>query len=57
MAELDDSMEQQIKLIEGFKHQEGARLVIDHIWENIYTMLEEVYIAKRTIHTKRSEEA
>ena len=48
MAELDDSMEQQIQSIEGFKHQEGAQLSRDHLWANKYAMWEEVNIAKRT---------
>ena len=57
MTELDDSMERQIQSIEGFRHQEGARLARDHLWANIYAMWEEVNIAKRTRLVEGSDEA
>ena len=46
MSELDYSMEQQIQIMEGFSHQEGARLARDHLWANKYAIWEEVNIAK-----------
>ena len=57
MTELDDSMERQIQSIEGFSHQEGARVARDHLWANRYAMWEEVNIAKRTRLGEGSEEA
>ena len=57
MTELDDIMEQQIQSIEGFRHQEGARLARDHLWANRYAMWEEVNTAKRTRLGEGSEEA
>ncbi|KAK4736923.1 hypothetical protein R3W88_000620 [Solanum pinnatisectum] len=48
ISELDDNMEQQIRLVEKFRHQERARLARDHLWVNKYVMWEEVSIAKRT---------
>ena len=57
MAKLDDSMEQQIQSIEGFKHQEASQLARDHLWANIYAMWEEVNIAKRTRLVEGSDEA
>ena len=57
MIELHDSMEQQIQVMEGFRHQEGARLPRDHLWANKYAMWEDVNIAKRTRLGGESEEA
>ena len=57
MTELDDSMEQQIQSIEGFKHQEASQLARDHLWANRYAMWEEVNIAKRTRLGEGLEEA
>ena len=57
MTELDDSMEQPIQSIEGFRHQEGARLARDHLWATRYAMWEEVNIAKRIRLDEGSEEA
>uniref|UniRef100_A0A3Q7GH30 Uncharacterized protein n=1 Tax=Solanum lycopersicum TaxID=4081 RepID=A0A3Q7GH30_SOLLC len=48
MKDLDDSMEQQIHTLDGFKHQEGSLLASDHLWENKYSMWEEFHVAKRT---------
>uniref|UniRef100_A0A3Q7FM13 Uncharacterized protein n=1 Tax=Solanum lycopersicum TaxID=4081 RepID=A0A3Q7FM13_SOLLC len=41
MTELDDNMERQIQSVEGFRHQEGARLGRNHLWANKYAMWEE----------------
>ena len=57
MADLNDSMEQQIQWIDRFRHQEGDRLGRDHIWSNINAMWKEVNIARRTKLDEGLEEA